>query len=99
MTAQQSGYRPAPSITLPDEYVGSYERQHAAPLRHQPHAVAIPGWELPDTGRPKRASAGSTEKLLKNHGRSGSRHNGEHKPLLTLILLMFIRYDSPCAVV
>src|SRR5215475_6245774 len=31
----------------------------------------------------------STDKLLKNHGCCGSRHNGGHKPLSPLILLTF----------
>jgi hypothetical protein len=31
----------------------------------------------------------STDKLLKNHDCRGSRHNGGHKPLSPLILLMF----------
>src|SRR5215475_8727766 len=41
----------------------------------------------------------STDELLKNLGRSGSRHNGGHKLLLLLILLMFFRHVIPCAMV
>jgi hypothetical protein len=39
----------------------------------------------------------STDKSLKNHGRSGSRHNGGHKHDSPLILLMFSRQNIPCA--
>jgi hypothetical protein len=39
------------------------------------------------------------DKLLKNHDCRGSRHNGGHKPLPPLILLMFLRHNIPCAMV
>jgi hypothetical protein len=41
----------------------------------------------------------STDKLLKNHDCRGSRHNGGHKPLSPLILLMFLHQGIPCAMV
>jgi hypothetical protein len=35
--------------------------------------------------------------LLKKYGRSGSRHNGGHTPVLPLILLILFRQNIPCA--
>jgi hypothetical protein len=55
--------------------------------------------QSPDTGRPQAHGRASMDKLLKNQGCRVSRHNGGHKPILPLILLMFFYYRSPCAVV
>jgi hypothetical protein len=41
----------------------------------------------------------STDKLLKNHGLNGSRHNGGHTPPSPLILLMFFNQVIPRAMV
>jgi hypothetical protein len=41
----------------------------------------------------------STDKLLKNHGCRGSRHNGGYNRISPLILLMFFDQNIPCAMV
>jgi hypothetical protein len=51
----------------------------------------------PSTGR--RISGLPMDKLLKNHDCRGSRHNGGHKPLSSLNLLMFLAQNIPCAMV
>jgi len=46
-----------------------------------------------------RIGRASTDKLLENFGRNGSRHNDGHNTHLALMLLMFLRQNIPCAVV
>ena len=64
-----------------------------------PRPCVISRSPLPDTGHRRAHGQASTDKLLKNHDCCGSRHNGGHKPLSPLILLMFSHQNIPCAMV